>query len=81
MYGVAQENVVASQKMRKKQLTGRNLPGRRKFMRHHQELRASGSFYSSRHDMCIGKYRSVLAMEVALMRTLADRLSTVLRVV
>lgn len=81
MYGAAQGNGAAAQRMYMERFPGRHQPDRRTFERLHRELCASGAFYASRRDTGTGRYRRLPAVEEAVLRTVEDSPSTSSRAV
>ncbi|GFU32085.1 uncharacterized protein TNCV_3833351 [Trichonephila clavipes] len=80
MYGAAQGNGAAAERMYRERFPRRKHPDRRTFERIHRELRTSGTFYASRHGTGIGRYRRTPSLEQRILNTV-DNPSTSSRAV
>ncbi|GFS86893.1 uncharacterized protein TNCV_216121 [Trichonephila clavipes] len=76
MYGAAQGNGAAAERMYRERFPGRKHPDRRTFGRIHGELRTSGTFYASRRGTGIGRYRRTPSLEQRILSTVDNNPST-----
>ncbi|XP_035216814.1 uncharacterized protein LOC118190234 [Stegodyphus dumicola] len=76
MYGAAQGNGLAAQRVYREQFPARELPDSRTFERLHREISASGSFYASRRYTGVGRFRRITAVEERILNTVGDNPSS-----
>ncbi|GFV40876.1 uncharacterized protein TNCV_1637601 [Trichonephila clavipes] len=82
MYGAAQGNGAAAERMYRERFPGRKKhPDRRTFERIHRELRTSGTFYASRRGTGIGRYCRTPSLEQRTLNTVDNNPSTSSRAV
>ncbi|GFS98588.1 uncharacterized protein TNCV_2987201 [Trichonephila clavipes] len=81
MYGAAQGNGAAAERMYRERFPGRKHPDRRTFERIHRELRTSGTFYASRCGTGIVRYRRTPSLEQRILNTVDNNPSTSSRAV
>ncbi|GFV60961.1 uncharacterized protein TNCV_4716151 [Trichonephila clavipes] len=81
MFGAAQGNGSAAERMYRERFPDRKHPERRTFERIHRELRTSGTFYASRRGTGIGRYRRTPSLEQRILNTVDNNPSTSSRAV